>query len=78
MSYDDGYQQQQHKVIKTKSVEYMPFFLSLANFANGAVWTAYGLIKFDKFIVVIILFFIVLIFLISRPGWWFFVFVFLF
>ncbi|KAH9742133.1 Bidirectional sugar transporter SWEET6b [Citrus sinensis] len=41
-----------HKVIKTKSVEYMPFFLSLANFANGAVWTAYGLIKFDKFIVV--------------------------
>ncbi|GAY35564.1 hypothetical protein CUMW_017060 [Citrus unshiu] len=25
-----------HKVITTKSVEYMPFFLSLANFANAA------------------------------------------
>ncbi|KAK6913133.1 SWEET sugar transporter, partial [Dillenia turbinata] len=38
------------KVIKTKSVEYMPFLLSLANFANGSVWLAYALIKFDPFI----------------------------
>ncbi|CAI9093423.1 OLC1v1028923C2 [Oldenlandia corymbosa var. corymbosa] len=37
-------------VIKTKSVEYMPFFLSLASFANGVSWTAYALFKFDVFI----------------------------
>nr|UJT76400.1 bidirectional sugar transporter SWEET6b [Hemerocallis fulva] len=34
-------------VIQTKSVEYMPFFLSLAGFLNGVCWTAYALIKFD-------------------------------
>ncbi|KAK6928321.1 SWEET sugar transporter, partial [Dillenia turbinata] len=38
------------KVIKTKSVEYMPFLLSLANFTNGSVWPACALIKFDPFI----------------------------
>lgn len=43
---------QQHKVITTKSVEYMPFFLSLANFANGCIWTAYALIKLDIYILV--------------------------
>ncbi|KAI5442437.1 hypothetical protein KIW84_011490 [Lathyrus oleraceus] len=32
------------KVIKTKSVEYMPFWLSLANFLNGLCWTTYALI----------------------------------
>ncbi|KAI6701967.1 hypothetical protein NL676_011103 [Syzygium grande] len=37
-------------VITTKSVEYMPFFLSLASFANGLCWTAYALIRFDVFI----------------------------
>ncbi|KAM5571226.1 hypothetical protein ABKV19_011707 [Rosa sericea] len=37
-------------VITTKSVEYMPFFLSFASFANGLAWTAYALIRFDPFI----------------------------
>ncbi|KAK1326117.1 Bidirectional sugar transporter SWEET6b [Acorus calamus] len=39
-------------VIQTKSVEYMPFFLSLAAFLNGVCWTAYALIKFDIFITI--------------------------
>ncbi|KAK9266529.1 hypothetical protein L1049_021541 [Liquidambar formosana] len=39
-------------VIKTKSVEYMPFFLSLAAFANGVCWVAYALIQFDPFIAI--------------------------
>lgn len=40
------------KVIKTKSVKYMPFYLSLANFLNGSIWTAFALIKFDIFVLV--------------------------
>ncbi|CAN8266108.1 unnamed protein product [Cochlearia groenlandica] len=40
------------KVIKTKSVKYMPFSLSLANFLNGLVWVVYALIKFDLFILI--------------------------
>ncbi|XP_065879150.1 bidirectional sugar transporter SWEET6b-like [Euphorbia lathyris] len=32
------------KVIKTKSVEYMPLFLSVASFTNGCIWTAYSCI----------------------------------
>ncbi|KAM5581615.1 bidirectional sugar transporter SWEET6b-like [Rosa sericea] len=41
------------KVIKTKSVKYMPFLLSLANFLNGCCWTAYALIgKVDYFILI--------------------------
>ncbi|KDP45367.1 hypothetical protein JCGZ_09616 [Jatropha curcas] len=40
------------KVITTKSVEYMPFFLSLAGFLNGICWTAYSLIIFDPFILI--------------------------
>ncbi|XP_022989551.1 bidirectional sugar transporter SWEET5-like [Cucurbita maxima] len=40
------------KVIKTKSVKYMPFTLSLANFLNGCIWTAYSLIKFDIYVLV--------------------------
>ncbi|KAL5721510.1 Bidirectional sugar transporter sweet4 [Ranunculus cassubicifolius] len=39
-------------VITTKSVEYMPFFLSFASFANGVCWTIYALIRFDLFIMV--------------------------
>lgn len=40
------------KVIKTKSVKYMPFSLSLANFLNGVIWVAYALIRFDLFILI--------------------------
>ncbi|RZB45915.1 Bidirectional sugar transporter SWEET6b isoform B [Glycine soja] len=41
------------KVIKTKSVKYMPFWLSLANFLNGACWTTYALIHpFDLYVLV--------------------------
>uniref|UniRef100_A0A7N0R9Q2 Bidirectional sugar transporter SWEET n=1 Tax=Kalanchoe fedtschenkoi TaxID=63787 RepID=A0A7N0R9Q2_KALFE len=39
-------------VITTKSVEYMPFTLSLASFANGACWLLYALFQFDPFIAV--------------------------
>ncbi|KAL3817897.1 hypothetical protein ACJIZ3_003802 [Penstemon smallii] len=38
-------------VIKTRSVEYMPFFLSLFSFLNGVSWTAYALFQIDPFIV---------------------------
>ncbi|KAG6793461.1 hypothetical protein POTOM_002670 [Populus tomentosa] len=40
------------KVVTTKSVEFMPLSLSLANFLNGCVWTAYALIRFDIFMLV--------------------------
>ncbi|XP_058091684.1 bidirectional sugar transporter SWEET6b-like [Magnolia sinica] len=39
-------------VIRTRSVKYMPFFLSLAGFLNGLCWMAYALIKLDLFIAV--------------------------
>uniref|UniRef100_K3YYP8 Bidirectional sugar transporter SWEET n=3 Tax=Setaria TaxID=4554 RepID=K3YYP8_SETIT len=39
-------------VIQTKSVEYMPLFLSLASLVNGICWTAYALIKFDLYITI--------------------------
>ncbi|CAL5327241.1 hypothetical protein CsSME_00006897 [Camellia sinensis var. sinensis] len=39
-------------VIQTKSVKYMPFFLSVANFANGCVWLVYALLKFDPYIAI--------------------------
>jgi solute carrier family 50 (sugar transporter) len=39
-------------VIQTKSVEYMPLFLSLASLVNGICWTAYALIRFDLYITV--------------------------
>ncbi|OVA08245.1 SWEET sugar transporter [Macleaya cordata] len=39
-------------VISTRSVEYMPFTLSLASFANGVCWTSYALIRFDLFITI--------------------------
>ncbi|MED6183898.1 Bidirectional sugar transporter sweet4 [Stylosanthes scabra] len=41
------------KVIKTKSVRYMPFWLSLTNFLNGLSWTTYALIHpFDLFVLI--------------------------
>ncbi|KAM0888375.1 hypothetical protein ACQ4PT_028418 [Festuca glaucescens] len=39
-------------VIQTKSVEYMPLFMSLASLACGISWTAYALIKFDIYITI--------------------------
>lgn len=39
-------------VITTKSVEYMPFFLSLFSLLNGISWTVYALIRFDPYIVI--------------------------
>ncbi|KAI7725096.1 hypothetical protein M8C21_014239 [Ambrosia artemisiifolia] len=41
-------------VITTKSVEYMPFYLSLFSLLNGISWTIYALIRFDPYIVVIV------------------------
>ncbi|XP_030953985.1 bidirectional sugar transporter SWEET6b-like [Quercus lobata] len=40
------------QVITTKSVEFMPFYLSLTNFLNGSIWTAYALIQFDIYVLV--------------------------
>ncbi|KGN59657.1 bidirectional sugar transporter SWEET5 [Cucumis sativus] len=40
------------KVIKTRSVKYMPFPLSLASFFNGCIWMSYALIKFDIYILI--------------------------
>ncbi|KAI6689506.1 hypothetical protein NL676_026334 [Syzygium grande] len=39
-------------VIKTKSVEFMPFLLSLFAFLCGASWLAYGLLSGDPFVIV--------------------------
>ncbi|XP_062074620.1 bidirectional sugar transporter SWEET4-like [Humulus lupulus] len=39
-------------VISTKSVEFMPFSLSLASFMNCLVWSTYALIRFDPFVFV--------------------------
>ncbi|KAL9252013.1 Bidirectional sugar transporter SWEET5-like protein, partial [Drosera capensis] len=39
-------------VIKTKSVKYMPFWLSVASLCNGIVWFIYALIKFDPWVAV--------------------------
>jgi solute carrier family 50 protein (sugar transporter) len=40
------------EVIRTKSVKYMPFFLSLTNFLNGVIWVAYALLRFDPYILI--------------------------
>lgn len=37
-------------VITTKSVEYMPFFLSFFLFLNGAVWAFYSILQKDFFV----------------------------
>ncbi|TXG50704.1 hypothetical protein EZV62_023228 [Acer yangbiense] len=39
-------------VITTKSVEYMPFFLSLGSFGNGVAWFTYSFLPFDEFIAI--------------------------
>ncbi|KAG6686593.1 hypothetical protein I3842_11G028300 [Carya illinoinensis] len=39
-------------VIRTKSVKYMPFTLSLANFCDTVVWMIYSLLKFDVYILI--------------------------
>ncbi|CAI9111886.1 OLC1v1012217C1 [Oldenlandia corymbosa var. corymbosa] len=40
------------KVFKTKSVEFLPFWVCLAGLLNGACWTTYGFIPFDVHLVV--------------------------
>ncbi|KAG9132488.1 hypothetical protein Leryth_008405 [Lithospermum erythrorhizon] len=40
------------KVITTKSVEFMPFWLSVAAFSNGVCWTVYALLQFDLYILI--------------------------
>ncbi|XP_021748429.1 bidirectional sugar transporter SWEET6b-like isoform X1 [Chenopodium quinoa] len=41
-----------YKVIKTKSVEFMPLTLSLAGLSNGVIWSAYAFIRFDPYILI--------------------------
>ncbi|OMO98531.1 SWEET sugar transporter [Corchorus olitorius] len=37
-------------VVRTKSVEYMPFFLTFSLFLNGAIWAFYALLVQDLFL----------------------------
>ncbi|KAK4769403.1 hypothetical protein SAY86_027553 [Trapa natans] len=39
-------------VIKSKSVQYMPFFLSFASLANALCWSVYAFLRLDLFILV--------------------------
>ncbi|XP_028556203.1 bidirectional sugar transporter SWEET4-like [Dendrobium catenatum] len=43
------------RVIRTKSVEYMPLYLSIAYFFNGLCWTTYSLIHLDVNLTIIAL-----------------------
>lgn len=42
----------QKQVIVTKSVEFMPFFLSLFSFLASSSWMAYGLVSHELFLAV--------------------------
>ncbi|CAN8324675.1 unnamed protein product [Cochlearia groenlandica] len=39
-------------VVTTKSVKYMPFWLSFFMFLNGAIWSVYALLQHDVFLLV--------------------------
>jgi len=52
---------EQAKVIKTKSMKYIPFWFFLTNFLNGLYWTTYALLHpFDVYVLVIYLIYIFL------------------
>ncbi|XP_047306413.1 bidirectional sugar transporter SWEET5-like [Impatiens glandulifera] len=40
------------QVIRTKSVKYMPFWVSFANSINAVIWLAYALLKFDLYVTI--------------------------
>ncbi|EFJ18589.1 hypothetical protein SELMODRAFT_112202 [Selaginella moellendorffii] len=41
-----------YRIFKTKSVEFLPFYLCLTVFINSALWFAYALLKHDIYILV--------------------------
>ncbi|CAN1283363.1 Bidirectional sugar transporter SWEET2a, partial [Linum perenne] len=50
LRFMDSHLRQLNLVIKTRSVEYMPLFLSIATFLMSVSFLAYGLLKGDTFI----------------------------
>ncbi|KAJ4976866.1 hypothetical protein NE237_001972 [Protea cynaroides] len=63
------------QVVQTKSVEYMPFNLSLFSFLNSSMWGPYGLLGHDLFIAIpnllgwpLALFQLVLYFIYKKRG----------